>query len=363
MKKIQLFLLNDVTGSMAPCFVQLRRNIITVGNGLSRDIPGLVLGVAALKDYCDDGSTYLYREQPFTPNFNQIHSFMEALSTGGGGDAPEAYEFGLHRAAELKWDKGAEKLLVLCGDEVPHEASYPGNKLKLDWRKEAEKLAKLGVKIFAVQCLGNRHATAFYRDLAKITGGLHITLDQFRHIDLLVRGVAYAAAGPESLGRFEETVKADHKGVLTYGIAHILDALAGRTTRDLTTLNGDLPDELEGFDVEPVPIGRFQAFDVVGEPSIKAFVQERGITFKKGRGFYPHVTRKETIQGYKLLVLEDLRTGRFFQGDGIREKLGIGTSDTRLDANPLPNFRLWVQSTSVNRVLRDPMFMYEAEEK
>ena len=77
--------------------------------------------------------------------------------------------------------------------------------------------------------------------------------------------------------------------------------------------------------------------------------------------FYPHITRPETIQPQKEVVLEDLKTGEMFTGKAAREKIGLGSTHQRVAQNPLPGYRCWIQSTSVNRILREEVVLYDMD--
>jgi hypothetical protein len=85
----------------------------------------------------------------------------------------------LRVAQEMNWSKNAttHKVLVLIGDDVPHPPSWTN--LNLNWREEAQKLKQIGVKIYAVQALSNRHAKPFYSELANITKGVYINFKHF----------------------------------------------------------------------------------------------------------------------------------------------------------------------------------------
>lgn len=70
----------------------------------------------------------------------------------GGGDWPECYELVLYEArTKLSWSPGTQRSLVMIGDAIPHDTSYPMNEMKLDWKKEAARLhTELGVRIYSV---------------------------------------------------------------------------------------------------------------------------------------------------------------------------------------------------------------------
>src|SRR5262249_30058979 len=95
----------------------------------------------------------------------------------------------------------------------------------------------------------------------------------------------------------------------------------------------------------------------------KKFVQDNGLNFKTGRGFY-EFTKTETIQGYKEIVLMDRSTGDLFAGDKARELLGIPGGETvRIGPASLAKYVVFVQSTSANRkLMRGTRFLYEVED-
>lgn len=113
-----------------------------------------------------------------------------------------------------------------------------------------------------------------------------------------------------------------------------------------------------------VVTSRFKTIPVKDKKwSIKAFVQEHKLTFKKGRGFY-QLTKPETIQDYKEIVVRRKSDSSFISGDKVRELLGIPKSSKKftLDLSEIPDFDVFVQSTSVNRVLLPGTeFLYETE--
>ena len=56
--------------------------------------------------------------------------------------------------------------------------------------------------------------------------------------------------------------------------------------------------------------------------AIKAFVESNGIEFKTGRGFY-ELSKAETVQQYKEVIIQDRETGEMFTGTQVREELGL----------------------------------------
>jgi predicted DNA-binding WGR domain protein len=339
----------DTTGSMYPCLTQVRRNLKNTVTRLGEEIPGIRIGIIAHGDYCDKGSTYVTKHLPLTSDVEAICHFVEKVGPTGGGDAPECYELVLHEGLSQPWTADATKAFVLIGDDVPHPPAH--NPQRLDWRKEAEALTKSGVAIYAVQALARKHATRFYEDLARISGGFHVPLDQFSYVTDMVLAVCYRQSGEDQLQRYEEEVKT--QGRMNRGLNRIFSTMLGRAAPTVVT-------EVE---LHAVPPGRFQVLDVDKDASIKDFVEENGLTFKKGRGFY-EFTKTETIQGGKEIILMDRVTGDFFAGERARELLGLPVGETaRIRPTDLDKYAVFVQSTSVNRrLIGRTRFLYEVED-
>jgi predicted DNA-binding WGR domain protein len=339
----------DTTGSMYPCLTQVRRNVKSTVTRLGEEIPGIRIGIIAHGDYCDKKTSYVTRHLPLTSDVNAICRFVETVGPTGGGDAPECYELVLREAQSQPWSAGTTKALVLIGDDMPHPpAQNPG---RIDWRKEAETLKQAGVTVYAVQALNRGHATRFYEELARISGGFHVPLDQFSYVTDMVLAVCYRQTGEEQLQHYEEEVRT--QGRMNRGLNRMFNTMLGRAAVE----------SYGATDLRAVSPGRFQVLDVDHETPIKKFVEENGLSFKKGRGFY-EFTKTETIQGSKEIILMDRATGDFFAGERVREMLRLPAGETaRIRPTDLATWMVFVQSTSVNRVLMPgTRFLYEVED-
>ena len=113
-----------------------------------------------------------------------------------------------------------------------------------------------------------------------------------------------------------------------------------------------------------VDVGRFQVLDVDRDVPIKQFVQDNGLTFKKGRGFY-EFTKTVEVQEYKEVILEHRETGDLFTGDKAREIAGIPVgvrAKVKPNAPGLADYVCFIQSTSVNRkLIGGTRFLYEVD--
>jgi hypothetical protein len=339
----------DTTGSMYPCLTQVRRKIKSTVTRLAEEIPGIRIGVIAHGDYCDAGSTYVTEKLDLSADVEAICRFVETVGPTGGGDAPECYELVLREAQSLSWRKDSTRAFVLIGDDVPHPPAYTPK--KINWRAEVDRLTEMGVPVYGVQALNRPHATAFYKELAEKSGGFHVALDQFAYVTDMVLAVCYKQASDTQLQQYEQEVRS--QGRMSRGLNRMFS----------TMLHRPLTTEYAEADLHAVPPGRFQVLEVDKEVPIKQFVEENGLGFKKGRGFY-EFTKTETVQGYKEVILMDRSTGDFFEGEKAREMLGLPIGETaRVRPASLEKYAVFVQSTSVNRkLMKGTRFLYEVED-
>lgn len=107
----------------------------------------------------------------------------------------------------------------------------------------------------------------------------------------------------------------------------------------------------------------FKTVPVTKKVSIKKFVEENGLEFKKGSGYY-QLAKPEVIQDYKKVVARRKSDKSFIHGDAVKEILGIKASSKKfsLQLSAIPDFDVFIQSTSVNRVLlAETDFLYEED--
>jgi len=85
------------------------------------------------------------------------------------------------------------------------------------------------------------------------------------------------------------------------------------------------------------------------------------LPFKTGRGFYEFV-KPEIISSTKEIVLMKKGTGELFEGNGARKLAKISNEDRRIKPSDVPEYRIFVQSTSANRKLvKNAGFLYEVD--
>ena len=326
---------------MFACLAEVRRGVEQAVARLQAEVPGIRIAIIAHGDYCDANSTYVTRQLPFTQDGAALCRFVRTVGATGGGDADECYELVLHEACGLPWTPGSTRALVLIGDSNPHGPAYPLNKQRINWKTECEALRLAAVRVYAVQALNRREATAFYREMASLTDGFHLRLDQFSSIVNFMLAICFREEGGQALDRLETEVAGAGLG-MNRELHRLFDTLQGRVAGPPDA--SPRPDGLV-----PVDPARFQVLHVTDRCSIKQFVQDNSLLFKAGRGFY-EFTKPEIVSHKKEVVLVDKKTGDMFTGREAFDMMGAGDK-TRIKPAALENWRVFVQSTSYNRVL------------
>jgi hypothetical protein len=363
----------DTTGSMYPCLSEVKRNLKDLLDKLLVEVPNLRIGIIAHGDYCDENNPYLIKMMELTNDKEKLINFINTVESTSGGDYEEAYEYVLHKALELNWESKKMRALVIIGDAPPHEK----NKYNLDWREECKKLFELNVNIYTIQCLNwnNNKATEFYKHLAKTTNGYYLNLNQFSNIKDILIAVCYKQYDDSIVKKYEEELRLKCSG-LTKNMQKIFDTILNRPVNDdeldydgvdydekpikskRKKVKTKIADETIDDTVKPCNPAKFQIFNVDNDMSIKSFVLNMGLTFKTGKGFY-EFTKAENISANKEIILMDKTTGDLFEGGGAR-KLAKIESSGKLKPEDIPNYRVFVQSTSVSRkLLKNTGFLYE----
>lgn len=372
----------DTTGSMSSCIADVRRNVEKIANKLFEEIPGLRLGIISHGDYCDGDQ--VITKLDFTNDKEKIGKFIREAPDTGGGDYPECYELVLKESLGFSWRHDATmKSVVVIGDAPPHEKNE--NPQKIDWREEVEKLANRNIQVFSVQCLnsGNRESFRFYSTIARVTNGYHLFLNQFSYIKDMIQAICFKQYDHDQLINFEEEVQ-KREGGMNSALRLMFDTILGKKTRDEVEAEmhpdrfreryhrtsthrthhsaGSATPTLEReSELHPCPPTKFQVFTVEEDIGIKEFCELMHIRFAKGRGFYEFI-KPEIVQPQKEIVLMNRETGDLYEGDTARTIAGIGMNDERAKIKPgdLPKYRIFIQSTSVNRkLLAGQGFLYE----
>lgn len=343
MKSLDLVISFDDTGSMSSVRRQVRSQIQSLVDELFKLLPDLRIGLIIHNDYCDSD---LVQRLELTSDKQKIINFVGRSSSNGGGDAREAYAYVLNQIRQFDW-VSENKLAIVIGDELPHEkGSKSGGVIELyDWREESRQLGTSQIPIYSIQALGNRHSKSFYDEMARLSDGIKLDLSQFSHIVDYVLGIVHKQS--DTLDTFQQS-KPEFKTNLSF--VNMFAKLNGKSI------------ELPSVSFET--LGNFQVVDVPNMTKIKEFVENMGLHYKAGKGYYQFVG-SEKIQANKQVLFIDKLTGETIT-DTIwcREQMGIpyGTSGTRSPKNLecARKYDIFIQSNSYTRNLdAGTKFLYE----
>ena len=220
----------DTTGSMAPIIKNVRDNLNETIDRLLNEVKDLRIGLISHGDYCDyhqdrENKPIIWKLNP-TNNIQALKKFIKEVPNTGGGDAPEAYELVLHTVNQMVFQSEL-KVLVMIGDEIPHEKGYKlpynavglnkisdGNHgLNIDWKQELNVFKEKGITIFSCHALAtqNQHALHFYNKISEDTGGYYFELEnlqEFKHyMNVIVFKVADTADTIKTLKEKRDKMK------------------------------------------------------------------------------------------------------------------------------------------------------------
>lgn len=368
----------DRTGSMYPCIGQLKRIIATWTKLLFSRVPNVRIGYIDFGDYCDTPN--ILNRHPLSTDVGSLTTYVDRVKASGGGDEPECYELALHEARSMGWTAGARKTVVLIGDEVPHGVDYRANTQRLDWRNEVRMLLEAGIQVYGVQALGKRPARSFYQEIASLSGGQYLQLDQFREIGDILLAICFSQVSPDELTAWEQEVQ--REGRMSRGFDRVVSILSGRPVRFSpeapavaesgwrSARVGLTPEGISALlaSLEHVPPGRFQVLDVDARCDIRTFVESNDLIFKAGFGFY-ELVKTEDLRKEREIILRHDATGDLFTGRATRDIVGIPwEAEGRISPRDIPaGYTAFVESTSYNRKLDGPKrgrptkFMYEVD--
>lgn len=346
----------DTTVSMYPCLTQVRKNITKLVERLLKEDSSIRIGILAHGDYHLEPqfrSPYVTKLLDFSSDVTKISHFINNVEPTNGVDWDECYEFVLNQARFASWGAGNSKSLIMIGDATPHSSTYPKNTRNLDWKNEAKLLNEAGIKIYSVQAMNHTSSDYFWSGIANFTKGYHVKLDQFSDIYHLILGIGLHQVGSDYLASYEKELIVN--GQFNRNIDSMFGTILGRTTTSFKVTSESLG---------AVSPGRFQVMDVDSDVAIKKFVEDNGVTFKVGRGFY-QFTKRTKVQDYKEIILQNKNTGDMFTGEKARElaKIPVGVT-ANVSPEELDEYIVFIQSTSHNRVLKaGTKFLYEVPEE
>ena len=101
--------------------------------------------------------------------------------------------------------------------------------------------------------------------------------------------------------------------------------------------------ELSANDYELLPVRK----DAPIKEYIESFLKQ---PYTVGSGYY-QLTKKEAVQSYKQVCIQNKRSGKVYSGANARQMLGLPDYEVKVAPDAHPDFDIFIQSTSVNRKL------------
>ena len=332
---------HDVTSSMQSAYRTVRDNIKATSTYLFNKISDLRIGIISFGDYCDGRACMDMLD--FTSDVSALERYVNKNHTSEGGDSDECYEYALFKAKSLSWRDGP-KALVMIGDCSPHPVGYviPSSWKRLarlnfdrvpyDWKKEAQDLINQGVSIYPIRALENEADTPFYHGLATLNKEKVplLKLANFKDINGFLTAITMAKVG--RIAEFQKEVEED--GGYSDGIVGAIRSLSScASVSEVFDPSSDkitsMSDKSAGFVV----------LDVKRTTPIKEFVENNGLKYKAGHGFYSIKNSTKVLKSNMDVVIMDKKT----------KEIKVPTSRNLKEL--MRDHKVFVQSKSYNRKL------------
>ena len=185
-------ILFDTTGSMAGYLGKVKRHVHQMGKRLAKHFPQLRLGIVAYGDHCDE--PLMLQECAPTTDLKAFSSFVKKVKSTCGGDIPEALECALESILHWHWGGKEElKIAVLLTDAPAHTVDEcpQGN----NYQKIASELAAQGVSFYTCLCGKDRKARKQLKELAKMSLGKFLKLEETKEVVPLIVAAAAHKGG------------------------------------------------------------------------------------------------------------------------------------------------------------------------
>jgi hypothetical protein len=95
---------------------------------------------------------------------------------------------------------------------------------------------------------------------------------------------------------------------------------------------------------------QYSIYDVRKKIDIRSFVESWEKQYIKGSSYY-ELMKPETIQAYKQIAVQNRKNGKIYNGDAARTLLNMPAYEVKVSPGDHGDWRIFVQSTSVNRWL------------
>lgn len=203
----------DTTGSMSAYINAVKTHVKELVPKLFSSNPDLRIGIVAFGDYCDmkskDNFGKAYQVLDLTNDENKIIQFINRAQDTWGGDGDEFYELVIKKITEeTAWREGSTKAVLLIADAAPHKVGYNYESIvrnaQIDWRKEAEKASKLGIK-FDTMTIDPMHVE-WYKELSAMTNGVSVPFKNSGKTSQVIEAAALSRGGTRTKAMYMATM-------------------------------------------------------------------------------------------------------------------------------------------------------------
>jgi hypothetical protein len=174
--KIEVAFVLDTTSSMSQLIGGAKQKIWTIARQIAAGKPAPAVKLS-LVGFRDRGDQYVTKTFDVTDDLDAVYGNLMAFQVAGGGDTPESVNQALHEAVtKVAWSKDTTtlRIIFLVGDAPPH-MDYPDD-VKYP---ETVQLAKAaGIIINTIQCGTIAATTPFWQEIASLSGGGYVQIDQ-----------------------------------------------------------------------------------------------------------------------------------------------------------------------------------------
>ena len=203
----------DTTGSMSAYINAVKTHVKELVPKLFSSNPDLRIGIVAFGDYCDMKAPTLYGKAyqvlDLTNDENKIIKFINEAQNTSGGDGDEFYELVIKKITEeTAWREGSTKAVLLIADAAPHRVGYSYSTIvknaQIDWREEAKKASKLGIK-FDTMTIDPMYVE-WYKELSAMTNGVSVPFNNSGKTSQVIEAAALSRGGERTRGLYKATM-------------------------------------------------------------------------------------------------------------------------------------------------------------
>lgn len=173
---LELCIVMDHTGSMAPVIGEAKRRAVSLVRRLQAFLPKFRAGLVTYDDAAMLRMTLTGNAEALLAAFNKV-------GAGGGGDFEEGVDKGVRLALRqelLGWSRSAQRVIVVVGDAPPHDPDV-ARMLRDIQRGRTDEMYDLPLLVHAVST--NPQGVEHFGRIARVGGGAHITLRQTSRLE------------------------------------------------------------------------------------------------------------------------------------------------------------------------------------